>query len=138
MKKYIASLDQGTTGTRCILFDHSGHPVISSYEEHNQIYPHPGWVEHNPTEIWKNTQKVIRQTLLKGNVQKDEIAAVGVTNQRETTLVWDRETGLPLYNAIVWQDTRTKAINDQLALDGGPDRFRQKVGLPLSTYLVLK
>ncbi len=134
MKKYIAALDQGTTGTRCILFDQSGHPVIGSYEEHEQIYPHPGWVEHDPLEIWEKTQKVIRQTLQRGHIQKGEIAAIGITNQRETTLVWDRETGQPLYNAIVWQDTRTKAINDQLALDGGPDRFRAKVGLPLATY----
>ena len=134
MKKYIAALDQGTTGTRCILFDKSGHPVFGSYEEHEQLYPQPGWVEHDPLEIWEKTQRVIRRTLQQGNVQKGDIAAIGITNQRETTLAWDRETGQPLYNAIVWQDTRTKTINDQLALDGGPDRFRAKVGLPLATY----
>jgi glycerol kinase len=134
MKKYIASIDQGTTGTRCILFDRSGHPVMSSYEEHEQIYPQPGWVEHDPMEIWDKTRQVVRQTLKKGRVQAGEIAAVGITNQRETTLAWDSDTGLPLYNAIVWQDTRTKAIIDQLALAGGDDRFRENTGLPLSTY----
>ncbi len=132
--EYIAALDQGTTGTRCILFDHSGKPVIWSYEEHRQIYPRPGWVEHDPLEIWEKTQKVIRQTLTQGNIPNGCIAAVGITNQRETTVVWDRHTGQPLTNAIVWQDTRTKEICDTLALEGGQDRFRSKVGLPLATY----
>ena len=132
--EYIAALDQGTTGTRCILFDHSGKPVIWSYEEHRQIYPRPGWVEHDPLEIWEKTQKVIRQTLTQGNIPNGCIAAVGITNQRETTVVWDRHTGQPLTNAIVWQDTRTKEICDILALEGGQDRFRSKVGLPLATY----
>ncbi len=132
--EYIAALDQGTTGTRCILFDHSGKPVIWSYEEHRQIYPRPGWVEHDPLEIWEKTQKVIRQTLTQGNIPNGRIAAVGITNQRETTVVWDRHTGQPLTNAIVWQDTRTKEICDTLALEGGQDRFRSKVGLPLATY----
>jgi len=132
--QYIAALDQGTTGTRCILFDHSGHPIIWSYEEHEQIYPQPGWVEHNPLEIWEKTQKVIHQTLTQGNIPSGQIAAVGMTNQRETSVVWDRTTGKPLYNAIVWQDTRTKKICDALAQEGGQDRFRDKVGLPLATY----
>jgi glycerol kinase len=131
---YIAALDQGTTGTRCILFDHAGQPVIWSYEEHEQKYPQPGWVEHDPLEIWAKTQNVIRQTLTQGNIQSGKIAAVGITNQRETTVVWDRHTGEPLYNAIVWQDTRTKGICDALAKEGGQDRFRDKVGLPLATY----
>ncbi|MDF1514750.1 MAG: glycerol kinase GlpK [Anaerolineae bacterium] len=134
MHKYVAAIDQGTTGTRCILFDQNGHPVTASYAEHRQIYPQPGWVEHDPMEIWDKTQQVIHETLQKGGVHKGEIAAVGITNQRETTLVWDRTNGQPLYNAIVWQDTRTKEINDRLAEDGGPDRFRSRVGLPLSTY----
>jgi glycerol kinase len=134
MTKYIVAIDQGTTGTRCILFDHSGTPVVWAYEEHEQIYPKPGWVEHNPLEIWKKTQKVIRQTLTQGNIPSGDIAAVGITNQRETTLVWDRRTGKPLCNAIVWQDTRTKAICDELARDGGQDRFRPITGLPLATY----
>lgn len=135
-KKYIAAIDQGTTGSRCILFDHSGHPVIWEYEEHEQIYPKPGWVEHDPLEIWRTTQKVIRQALTQGNIPSGEIAAVGITNQRETTVVWNRQTGEPLYNAIVWQDTRTKPICDALARESdlGQDRFREKVGLPLATY----
>ncbi|MBN1248285.1 MAG: glycerol kinase GlpK [Anaerolineae bacterium] len=132
--QYIAAIDQGTTGTRCILFDHNGHPVIWAYEEHEQIYPQPGWVEHDPLEIWDKTQKVIHQTLTQGNIPSGKIAAVGITNQRETTVVWDRKTGKPLTNAIVWQDTRTKQICDALAEDGGQDRFRDKVGLPLATY----
>jgi len=136
MSKYIAAIDQGTTGTRCILFDHGGHPVIWSYEEHEQIYPQPGWVEHDPLEIWDKTQKVVRQALTQGNIPSGEIAAIGITNQRETAIVWDRNTGQPLYNAIVWQDTRTKRICDALAAESdlGQDRFRSKVGLPLATY----
>ncbi|MFP4394941.1 MAG: glycerol kinase GlpK [Anaerolineales bacterium] len=136
MSKYIAAIDQGTTGTRCILFDHSGHPVIWAYEEHEQIYPRPGWVEHKPLEIWEKTQKVVRQMLTQGNIPSGEIAAIGITNQRETAIVWDRNTGQPLYNAIVWQDTRTKGICDALAAESdlGQDRFRDKVGLPLATY----
>ncbi len=132
--EYIAALDQGTTGTRCILFDHGGRPVIWSYEEHRQITPRPGWVEHDPMEIWETSQKVIRQTLTQGNISSGRITAIGITNQRETTVVWDRRTGRPLYNAIVWQDTRTKGICDALAAEGGQDRFRPKVGLPLATY----
>jgi glycerol kinase len=134
MTKYVAAIDQGTTGTRCILFNHQGQIVTGSYEEHRQITPQPGWVEHDPLEIWERTQKVIRKTLTEGNIPSGRIAAVGITNQRETTLVWNRRTGEPLYNAIVWQDTRTKAICDELAREGGQDRFRAKVGLPLSTY----
>ena len=134
MTQYIAAIDQGTTGTRCILFNNRGVPVIWAYEEHEQIYPQPGWVEHNPLEIWEKTQKVIRQTLTQGNIPSGAIAAVGITNQRETTLVWDRRTGQPLYNAIVWQDTRTQAICERLATDGDRDRFREATGLPLATY----
>jgi glycerol kinase len=134
MTTYVAAIDQGTTGTRCILFNHQGQIVTGSYEEHRQITPQPGWVEHDPLEIWEKTRKVIRKTLTEGNVPSGEIAAVGITNQRETTLVWDRRSGEPLYNAIVWQDTRTKAICDALAREGGQDRFRARVGLPLSTY----
>jgi glycerol kinase len=136
VKQYIAAIDQGTTGTRCILFDHGGQPLIWSYAEHEQIYPRPGWVEHDAEEIWGTTQKVIRQALTQGNIPSGEIAAVGITNQRETTLVWNRQTGEPLYNAIVWQDTRTKSICDALAKesDRGQDRFRATTGLPLATY----
>ncbi len=134
MTQYVAAIDQGTTGTRCILFDHQGKVVTWAYEEHQQIYPQPGWVEHNPLEIWEKTQKVIGQALDSANIQPGQIAAVGITNQRETTLVWDRLTGKPYYNAVVWQDTRTKTLCDALAAEGGQDRFRDRVGLPLATY----
>jgi glycerol kinase len=134
MSKYIAAIDQGTTSTRCILFDHAGNVCYSAQKEHQQIFPQPGWVEHDPIEIWRCTQFVIREVLEKGNIKKGEISAIGITNQRETTLIWDRFTGQPYYNAIVWQDTRTKQICDQLAQDGGIDRFRSITGLPLATY----
>ncbi len=134
MSKYIAAIDQGTTSTRCILFDHDGSVVSFSQKEHRQIYPQPGWVEHDPLEIWQRTQSVCQEALAKARVEPAAIASVGITNQRETTLVWDRHTGKPFYNAIVWQDTRTKAICDQLAAEGGQDRFRRTVGLPISTY----
>lgn len=134
MKRYVAAIDQGTTSTRCMLFNHDGQVVSVAQKEHRQIYPQPGWVEHDPLEIWQCTQEVIRTALSTGRVDPAEIAAVGVTNQRETTVVWDRRSGQPYMNAIVWQDTRTKAICDQLSSDGGQDRFRPKVGLPLATY----
>ncbi len=134
MSQYIAAIDQGTTSTRCILFDHTGRIAWTAQREHQQIYPQPGWVEHDPLEIWERTRQVIEDVIAAGNIQPGEIEAVGVTNQRETTLVWDRQTGKPFYNAIVWQDTRTKTICDALAADGGQDRFRQSVGLPLTTY----
>ena len=132
MPKYIAAIDQGTTSTRCIIFDHNGLIQAVTQEEHAQIYPQPGWVEHDPLEIWQRTQQVIRG-VLEGFSPKD-IAAVGITNQRETTVVWDKRTGKPYYNAIVWQDTRTKSICDELSSNGGQDRFRPQVGLPLATY----
>jgi glycerol kinase len=132
MPKYVASIDQGTTSTRCIVFDHTGLIQAVSQKEHAQIYPQPGWVEHDPIEIWQRTQEVIRGVLSK--IPPEQISAVGITNQRETTIVWDKTTGEPYYNAIVWQDTRTKLICDELALNGGQDHFRPKVGLPLATY----
>ncbi|MFZ0535133.1 MAG: glycerol kinase GlpK [Anaerolineales bacterium] len=134
MSKLIAAIDQGTTSTRCVLFDHGGNVFICAQREHRQIYPQPGWVEHDPLEIWQRTQEVIQEVLVKGNIKPGDIGAIGVTNQRETTVVWDRNTGKPYYNAIVWQDTRTKQICDELAKEGGQDRFRTKVGLPLTTY----
>jgi glycerol kinase len=134
MSRYIAAIDQGTTSTRCILFDHAGRIAWTAQREHRQIYPQPGWVEHDPLEIWERTRQVIDDVIAAGNIQPGDIQAIGVTNQRETTLVWDRHTGKPFYNAIVWQDTRTKPICDELALDGGQDRFRARVGLPLTTY----
>jgi glycerol kinase len=134
MSKYAAAIDQGTTSTRFMVFDHSGNVVSVDQMEHEQIYPKPGWVEHDPLEIWSRTQDVIRGGLKKGNVDLKDIAAVGITNQRETTVVWEKATGKPVYNAIVWQDTRTDKICNDLAANGGQDRFRLKVGLPLATY----
>lgn len=132
--KYIAAIDQGTTSTRCMIFDHGGNVIAVDQKEHKQIYPQPGWVEHDPLEIWSNTEKSIRDALSEAGLSSADIAAVGVTNQRETTLVWNKHTGVPVYNAIVWQDTRTDEFCNQLSKDGGQDRFRSKVGLPLATY----
>ncbi len=134
MAKYVAAVDQGTTSTRCMIFNHEGEVVSIAQKEHEQIYPKPGWVEHDPMEIWARTQEVIREAVGKAGAQDGDIAAVGITNQRETAVVWDKNTGKPYYNAIVWQDTRTKEICDRFAQDGGQDRFRPKVGLPLATY----
>jgi glycerol kinase len=134
MAKYAAAVDQGTTSTRFMIFDHGGKVVEVDQREHEQIYPKPGWVEHNPMEIWQRTQEVIKEALTKSKVDPKDIAAVGVTNQRETTVVWEKATGKPVYNAIVWQDTRTADICNELAKDGGQDRFRPHVGLPLATY----
>jgi len=132
--KYIAAIDQGTTSTRCMLFDHKGNVIVVDQKEHKQIYPKPGWVEHDPIEIWERTCEVLIGALKKVNLTKDNIAAIGITNQRETTLVCDKITGKPIHNAIVWQDTRTDTICNKLAQSGGQDRFRDKVGLPLATY----
>ena len=134
MPKYIAAIDQGTTSSRCILFDHGGNLVSAAQKEHRQIYPQPGWVEHDPLEIWTNTQEVILGALEKGKCSSRDIAAVGVANQRETTVVWEKGSGKPVYNAIVWQDTRTDLICQELAKNGGQDRWRGKTGLPLATY----
>ena len=132
MAQYAAAIDQGTTSTRFMVFDHGGQVVSVDQKEHEQIYPKPGWVEHDAMEIWERTQEVVRAGLDK--VQASDIAAVGVTNQRETAVVWDRSTGQPVHNAIVWQDTRTDQICNELSADGGQDRFRAKTGLPIATY----
>ncbi len=134
MNKYIAAIDSGTTSTRFIIFDKAGKIVTFAQKEHEQIYPNPGWVEHSPTEIWSRTQTVIDEALDRGNIAPQEITAIGITNQRETIVVWNRRTGKPYYNAIVWQDTRTDNICNELAQNGGIDRFRAQVGLPLATY----
>jgi glycerol kinase len=153
MSNYVAAIDQGTTSTRFMIFDHGGNVVAVDQKEHQQIYPKPGWVEHDALEIWSRTQEVIQGGLSKGNISPKDIVAVGITNQRETTVVWDKHTGKPITNAIVWQDTRTDAIINELAnasthlhlravqvspaplsADGGQDRFRLKTGLPLATY----
>ena len=134
MAEYVGALDQGTTSTRFMIFNHSGGVVGIDQKEHEQIYPKPGWVEHDALEIWTRSQEVIRGALQKTGIKASDLAAVGVTNQRETAVVWDRKTGKPVHNAIVWQDTRTDTICNELAKDGGQDRFRAKVGLPLATY----
>jgi len=138
MSKYIAAIDQGTTSARFIIFDHGGNVIAVDQKEHKQIYPKPGWVEHDPLEIWQRTQEVIQSALQKASdqysVTSDQIAAIGITNQRETTVVWDKNTGKPICNAIVWQDTRTDVICAKLAKSGGQNRFRRKTGLPLATY----
>ena len=133
--QYVLAIDQGTTSTRAIVFDHAGTIVNSGQLEHQQIFPRPGWVEHDADEIWRNTREVVGIALTRANLTARNIAAVGITNQRETAVVWDRTTGKPVYNAIVWQDTRTQKIADQLAaLGGGADRYKSRVGLPLATY----
>jgi len=132
-QKYVLSIDQGTTSTRAIIFDQSGSVVSSGQLEHKQLFPRAGWVEHDPNEIWDNTREAIGQALSKASLTRHDIVAVGITNQRETTIVWDRATGEPVYNAIVWQDTRTQPIVDRIA-KGDTDRFKEKVGLPLATY----
>ncbi len=132
--KYVLAIDQGTTSSRTILFNHAGQNVASGQLEHAQIFPHAGWVEHDPVEIWNNVRQTVGLALANGQANKDDIVAVGVTNQRETTIIWDRKTGEPVYNAIVWQDTRSQDLVDRLAADGGPDRFRPIVGETLSTY----
>jgi glycerol kinase len=132
MAQYAAAVEQGTTSTRFMVFDHGGQVVSVDQKEHEQIYPKPGWVEHDPMEIWQRTQEVVRAGLDK--VKASDIAGVGVTNQRETTVVWERSSGRPVYNAIVWQDTRTDQICNELSADGGQDRFRDKTGLPIATY----
>ncbi|KQR11867.1 glycerol kinase GlpK [Cellulomonas sp. Leaf334] len=133
--KYVLAIDQGTTSSRAIVFDHSGHIVESGQIEHEQIFPRAGWVEHDAEEIWKNVREVVGLALTRANLTYRDLAAVGITNQRETAVVWDRTTGKPVYNAIVWQDTRTQKIADELgALGGGADRYKAKVGLPLATY----
>jgi len=135
MTQYVAAIDQGTTSTRCMIFDHSGRVVSVDQKEHEQIFPKAGWVEHDPMEVWQNTRQVAAGALAKADLTTSDIVAVGITNQRETAVVWDRNTGEPVYNAIVWQDTRTDKIVTELgALGGGQERYRAKVGLPLATY----
>ncbi|KQM40299.1 MULTISPECIES: glycerol kinase GlpK [unclassified Microbacterium] len=133
MADYVLAIDQGTTSTRAMIFDKSGSVVSVGQKEHEQIFPRAGWVEHDPAEIWRNTQEVIGLALSRADITRHDIAAVGITNQRETAVVWDKNTGKPVYNAIVWQDTRTQSIVDRLA-DGDPERYKSIVGLPLATY----
>jgi len=134
MTQFIGSIDQGTTSSRFIIFDKQGDIIAMDQREHEQIYPKAGWVEHSAGEIWRNTQHVIAATLKKAKLKASDIASVGITNQRETTLLWDKNTGVPISNAIVWMDTRTDALVDEFVKDGGADRLRDKTGLPISTY----
>ena len=132
--KYVLAIDQGTTSSRAIIFDHGGHIVAVGQKEHEQIFPRAGWVEHDAVEIWDNVREVVAQALAKAQLNKKDLSAVGITNQRETTLVWDRNTGEPVYNAIVWQDTRTQKIVEELGGEAGADKYKATVGLPLATY----
>ena len=132
--RYLGALDQGTTSTRFIVFDRRARVVAMAQQEHQQIYPRPGWVEHDPEEIWRSTQQVIAQAMQHGDLRSSDLAAIGITNQRETTILWNRKTGRPVYNAIVWQDTRVEDAVAAFSHDGGQDRFRAKTGLPLATY----
>jgi glycerol kinase len=134
MTKFVGAIDQGTTSTRFIVFDHQGNIVAADQKEHKQYYPAPGLVEHDPLEIWNNTREVMLNAMRISGLSSEDIAALGITNQRETTVLWNRQTGQPYGHAIVWQDTRTNNICNQFALDGGIDRFREKTGLPLSVY----
>jgi glycerol kinase len=132
--KYVAAIDQGTTSSRCIVFDTDGAIVAVDQREHRQIFPRPGWVEHDATEIWSKVQAVVAGALAKAGLRADQLSAMGITNQRETTVLWDRATGRPVHNAIVWQDTRTSALCTQLGGTDGQDRFRDSTGLPLASY----
>ncbi len=134
MTRYVGAIDQGTTSTRFIVFDHGGTIITSGQKEHEQIYPKPGWVEHDAAEIWRNTQEVIGGALARAGLRPSDLAAVGITNQRETTVVWDRRSGAPLHNALVWQDTRVDQLVAQYVRDGGANRFRAKTGLPMASY----
>ncbi len=134
MQKYVAALDQGTTSTRFMIFDHAGQVIAVDQREHRQILPKPGWVEHDALEVLRRSQEVMAEALSKARLTAGQLASVGLTNQRETTVVWEKATGQPICNAIVWQDTRTDAICRKLAQEGGTDRFRAKTGLPIATY----
>lgn len=134
MADYVGAIDQGTTSTRFIVFDRSGGVISAAQKEHEQIYPRPGWVEHNAEEIWQRTREVIGEAMRKRDLQPSDLAAIGITNQRETAIVWSRKTGRPVSNAIVWQDTRVADDVREMAKAGGQDRFRRRTGLPLTTY----
>ena len=134
MASYIGAIDQGTTSSRFIVFDRSGRIVSSAQREHEQIYPKPGWVEHDPEEIWRRTDGVIQEAMDARGLRPEDLAAIGITNQRETTVVWHKKSGKPVYNAIVWQDTRVAAAVAEFAARGGQDRYRARTGLPLATY----
>ena len=131
---YIMSLDQGTTSSRCILFDHAGTICSTAQKEFRQIFPQPGWVEHDAMEIWRTTLEVTKNAMEKLGAEASDIAAIGITNQRETTVIWDKETGMPIYNAIVWQCRRTAGMIDELVEKGYSDMIRKKTGLVPDAY----
>lgn len=133
-ERYVAAIDQGTTSSRCMIFDHGGAVVAADQREHRQIFPRPGWVEHDAAEIWSTVQDVVAGALARAGLRADRLSALGITNQRETTVLWDRATGEPVHHAIVWQDTRTSALCEELGGTAGPDRFRATTGLPLASY----
>jgi glycerol kinase len=133
-ERYVAAIDQGTGSSRCLVFDHSGRIVSVAQKEHAHTYPHPGWVEHDPEEIWRNVEAVVTRALSEARLEPTDLVALGIANQRETTIVWDRETGKPVHNAITWQDTRTDQIVHELVAKHGQDFFREHSGLPAATY----
>ena len=133
-EKFVLAIDQGTTSSRAIVYNHSGQIVGVGQQEFEQIFPNPGWVEHNPIEIWDSVRTVVADALVAAGINKDDLISVGITNQRETAVVWDKNTGEPVYNAIVWQDTRTAPIVRELAGDEGVEKYKDRVGLPLATY----
>ncbi len=133
-EQYVAAIDQGTASSRCLVFDRSARIVSVAQKEHHHIYPRPGWVEHDPEEIWRNVVEVVESALSGPQPSVSDLVAVGIANQRESTIVWDRTTGKPVHNAINWQDMRTDQLVRELARDGGQDRFRERAGLPLTTY----
>src|SRR4029453_1336350 len=133
-EQYVAAIDQGTASSRCMVFDRSARIVSISQKEHQHLFPRPGWVEHDPEEIWRNVEEVVQDALDKAQLELSDVVALGIANQRESTLVWDRESGAPVHNAINWQDMRTAALVRELGGDVGQDRFRERCGLPLATY----
>lgn len=133
-EKYIMAIDQGTTSSRAIIVNHDGQIIASHQAEFPQIYPKPGWVEHDANQIWNNVQSVISGTFIGGDLKPDQIAAIGITNQRETTVIWDKETGQPIYNAIVWQSRQTADLADQLKADGHTELIKAKTGLVIDAY----
>lgn len=134
MTQYVGAIDQGTTGTRFMVFDHAGQVVANAYEKHEQIYPNPGWVEHDPLEIWENTKQVVLDGLEDAGLEASQLEALGITNQRETTIVWDRETGRPVHNALVWQDRRTTDRVEEIQEAGKVEEIREKTGLECDAY----
>ncbi|MFW5938812.1 MAG: FGGY family carbohydrate kinase, partial [Halanaeroarchaeum sp.] len=134
MTQYVGAIDQGTTGTRFMVFDHGGQVVANAYEQHEQIYPNPGWVEHDPIEIWENTQQVVLDGLADAGLEADQLDAIGITNQRETTIVWDKDSGKPVHNALVWQDRRTTDRVEEIQEAGKVEEIREKTGLECDAY----